>query len=134
MLHDCSCFDVGSTPPGYRAMPGAGDMTEVNYDPDIQSEVPEVRAVVTEERTEVEVPPVPSGTPIVIDTPGEEPETPVIATASDSASKTVKSTPKVKAMPRKTINKRAAAKGKPEKAAAKGKPAVKRMPRRLAVK
>eukprot|EP00435_Cladocopium_sp_Y103_P002908 s7966_g1.t1 len=75
----------------------------------------------------------------------EEPETPVIATASDSASKAVKSTPKVKPMPRprKTINKRAAAKGKsekaavtekPEKAAAKGKPAVKRMPRRIAVK
>eukprot|EP00435_Cladocopium_sp_Y103_P041968 s3541_g11.t1 len=136
MLHDCSCFEV-STPPGYRAMPGAGgEMTEVDYtgDGDVLTEVPDVPTVPP---PAVETPVVPSASRV------DEPETPVIATASDSASKTVK--PKVKPMPRprKTIGKRAAAKGKSEKPAAtekqsassaKPKPAVKKMPRRIAVK
>ena len=45
ILHDCSCFGVSSpsTPPGYRAMSGAGgEMTEVDYrgDGDALTEVP----------------------------------------------------------------------------------------------
>eukprot|EP00435_Cladocopium_sp_Y103_P004334 s5210_g1.t1 len=78
------------------------EMTEVDYNPDVQTEVP----------------PVPAGTPIVVEeTPKEteEPETPVPAASS------VK--PKVKAMPKKTIGKR-------KTIAAKAKAvAVKKMPR-----
>eukprot|EP00435_Cladocopium_sp_Y103_P017696 s2757_g4.t1 len=101
-----SCLSGRIRAPDHRAMPA--EMTEVDYNPDIQSEVPEVRPPSTE------VPPVPAGTPIVVDTPKEveEPETPV-PTASQ-----VK--PKVKAMPKRTIVKR--------KGTAKAV-AVKKMPR-----
>eukprot|EP00435_Cladocopium_sp_Y103_P068742 s379_g32.t1 len=104
MLHDCSCFDVGSTPPGDRAMPGAGDMTEVNYDPDIQSEVPEIPEVCP---PTVEVTPAVSASVPSAEARMEEPETPVLEPK-----------PKVKAMP-----KRRKASAKPVK------PAEKRMPR-----
>eukprot|EP00435_Cladocopium_sp_Y103_P028883 s1468_g7.t1 len=113
-----------------------GEMTEVDYtgDGDVLTEVPDVPTIPP---PTAETPVVPSASRV------DEPETPVIATASDSASKAVK--PKVKPMPRprKTIVKRAAAKGKSEKPAvkekqssssAKPKPAVKKMPRRIAVK
>eukprot|EP00435_Cladocopium_sp_Y103_P000398 s6589_g1.t1 len=65
-------------------MPGAGgEMTEVDYtgDGDVLTEVPDVPTVPP---PTAETPVVPSASRV------DEPETPVIATASDSASKTVK--------------------------------------------
>eukprot|EP00435_Cladocopium_sp_Y103_P033775 s2913_g8.t1 len=97
----------------------SGEMSEVDYNPDVQTEV---RAGVTEEHAATEVPPVPSGSPIVVeDIPkeNEEPETPVPAPVP--ASSAVTSKPKVKAMPRRTTGKRTAVKGKAV--------AVKKMPR-----
>eukprot|EP00435_Cladocopium_sp_Y103_P041090 s2167_g11.t1 len=118
MLCDCSCFDVGSTncpgirAPDHRAMPA--EMTEVDYNPDVQTEVHPV----------TEVPPVPAGTPIVVEETPKETEEPVTPVPAASSVK-----PKVKAMPKKTIGKRKGTAAKPKAVAVKKmpRPAVKKV-------